>query len=148
MLITWMVLSRWVTAPHPFLVQSSKIKMLSNVSSLTWNSLLHDTVTHRSHRPPVCARALQYTVWYQIGRVFKAVASVNKWVYQFSKFGHLEKWKIAQNYKIFANVGSQFCQKLNGYWRNTQKPLIFLPKWWNFVKSGHTRFRQQYFLQK
>ena len=38
----------------------------------------------------------------------------------FSKFGHLERWKIAQKYKIFAKVGSQFWQILNSHSRIDQ----------------------------
>ena len=37
------------------------------------------------------------------------------------KFGHLWQWKIAQTNKIFAKVGSQFCQILNIYSRIGQK---------------------------
>ena len=33
----------------------------------------------------------------------------------FSKFCHLEQWKIAQKYKIFAKVGSKFCHIINSY---------------------------------
>ena len=32
----------------------------------------------------------------------------------------------------------QFCQILNSYSRNGQKPFKVLPKWRNFAKSGHT----------
>ena len=43
----------------------------------------------------------------------------------FSIFGHWEQWKFAQKYKIFAKVGSQFCQILNSCSRNGQNFLKF-----------------------
>ena len=55
-----------------------------------------------------------------------------------SIFGHLEQWKYAQKYEIFAKVGSQFCQILNSYSRKGQKLIKIIPKWGNFAKSGHT----------
>ena len=51
-------------------------------------------------------------------------------------FQHLEQWKFAQKYKIFAKVGSQFCQIL-------KKWQMFFPKWRNFAKSGHTGWGSQ-----
>ena len=45
--------------------------------------------------------------------------------------------KIAQNYPIFAKIGSQCCQLINSYSRNGQKLFNFLPKWRKFTKSGH-----------
>ena len=78
---------------------------------------------------PACARRM-WSVW-----------NIEKWpdgYIIFSKLGHLEQSKIAQTYKIFAKVGSQFCQILNSYSRNGQKLFKILPKWQNFAKSGHT----------
>ena len=56
----------------------------------------------------------------------------------FSIFGNREQWKFAQNYKIFAQVGSQFCQILYSYTRNGQRLFKIWLKFWNFAKSGHT----------
>ena len=64
-------------------------------------------------------------------------SNVTRWLYYFSIFGHLDHWKFAQEYKIFAKLGSQFCQVLNSYPRNVQKLFKNLPKWRNFAKSGH-----------
>ena len=38
-------------------------------------------------------------------------------------FGHLEQWKMPKSIKIFAKVGSQFCQILNSYSRNSCQTL-------------------------
>ena len=45
----------------------------------------------------------------------------------FSIIGHLDQWKFAQKYKIFARVGSQFCQIQNSYSRNGQTLFKFCP---------------------
>ena len=80
---------------------------------------------------PACARRM-WSVW-----------NIEKWpdgYIIFSKLGHLEQSKIAQTYKIFAKVGSQFCQILNSYSRNGQKLFKILSKCRNFAKSGHTAY--------
>ena len=65
----------------------------------------------------------------------------------FSIFGHLEHWKFAQKYKMFAKVGSQFCRILNSYSRNGQKLLKTLPRWRNFAKSGPTVSETLFFVE-
>ena len=55
-----------------------------------------------------------------------------------SIFGHLEQWKFAKKYHIFAKVSSQFCPILNSYSRKVQKRYKIMPKWPNFAKSGRT----------
>ena len=64
--------------------------------------------------------------------------SVTRCYIFFSKFDHLEQWKFAKNYKIFAKVGSQFCPILNSSSRNGPKVSETLPKLRNYAKSGHT----------
>ena len=66
--------------------------------------------------------------------------SVTRWLYHFSIFRHLEQREIAQKYKIFAKVGSQFFQILNSYSRNGQTLFKILPKWRIFAKSCHTAY--------
>ena len=56
---------------------------------------------------------------------FSVVPSVTRLLYYFSIFGLLEQWQFAQNYQVFAKVGSQFCQILNNYSRNGQKLINF-----------------------
>ena len=46
--------------------------------------------------------------------------------------------KICPKYEIFGKEGSQFCQILNSYSRKGPKLVKVIPKWRNFVKSGHT----------
>ena len=72
--------------------------------------------------------------------------SVTRLLYYFSIFGFLEKWKFAQNYKIFAKVGLLFCQILNSYSRYGQKLIKILPKWRIFTKSGHTDCESKVFI--
>ena len=47
--------------------------------------------------------------------------------------------KVCPNVKIFAEVGSQFCQILNNYSRNGQRLFKFRRSRENFAKSGHTK---------
>ena len=56
----------------------------------------------------------------------------------FSIFGHLEQREFAQKYKMFVKVGSQSFQIHNTHSRNGPNVFLILPKWWNFIKSGHT----------
>ena len=62
---------------------------------------------------------------------------MTRWHIIFSIFGHLEEWKFAQKFKIFAKVSLQFCQILNYCSTNGQNNKI-LPKRRNFAKPGHT----------
>ena len=64
--------------------------------------------------------------------------SVTRWLYYSFKIRQFRTIKIVENYKIFAKVGSQFCQILNSCSRNGQKLFKVLSKWRNFAKSGHT----------
>ena len=47
-------------------------------------------------------------------------------------------WTMKICSKVFAQVGSQFCQKRNSYSRNGQKLIKIMPEGWNFAKSDHT----------
>ena len=66
--------------------------------------------------------------------------SMTKWLYYFLNIWLFKTMKMCPKYKIFAKVGSQFCQILNSYSRNCQKLFKILSKCRNFAKSGHTAY--------
>ena len=71
----------------------------------------------------------------------RVTASVTWRLYYFSIFGHLEQWKVAQKYEIFAKVGWRFCQFLNSYSRYGQNFLNLRLSGEISAKSGHTGHR-------
>ena len=56
-------------------------------------------------------------------RFMQRLYGVTRWLYYFS----LRTMKFCQKHKIFAKVGSQFCQILNRYSTNGQKILKCCP---------------------
>ena len=64
--------------------------------------------------------------------------SVTRLLYYYFNICPFRTMKFAQKFEIFAKVGSQFCQILNSYSRKGPKLVKVIPKWRNFVKSGHT----------
>ena len=62
-------------------------------------------------------------------------------LFYFAIFCLSELGKFAQNCKIFAKEGSQFCQILYSYSRNGQKLNNYLPNLWIFAKAKWANLR-------